>query len=47
MIEVALPNTYGKTRESQGVVYELMSANRRRPAPRRAAFCTLLEKEAL
>jgi hypothetical protein len=45
IIEVAPPNKYDKTPESWGVVYDLMSAsaNRRRPAPKGAAFCTMLD----
>jgi hypothetical protein len=43
IIEVALANKYDKTPESWGLVYDLMSANRRRPGPKGAAFCTMLD----
>jgi len=43
IIEVAPPDKYDKTPESWGVVYDLMSANRRRPDPKGAAFCTMLD----
>jgi hypothetical protein len=43
IIEVALPNKYDQTPESWGLAYDLMSANRRRPAPKGAAFWTMLD----
>jgi hypothetical protein len=43
IIGVALRNKYHKTPESCSVVYDLMSANPRRPAPKRAAFWTMLD----
>jgi hypothetical protein len=42
-IEVALRNKYDKTRESWGIVYDLISSNRPRPAPKGAAFRTRLD----
>jgi len=41
--EVALPNKYDKTPESWGIVYDLISTNRPRPAPKGAAFWTRLD----
>jgi hypothetical protein len=35
--EVALPNKYDKTRESWGIVYDLISTNRPRTAPKGSA----------
>ena len=43
IIEVALANKYDKTPESWGVVYDLISANRPRPAPKETAFWTRLD----
>ena len=43
LIEVALPNKYDKTPESWGIVYDLISTNRPRPAPKGAAFWTRLD----
>ena len=43
IIEVALRNKYEKTLESWDVVYDLISTNRPRPAPKRAAFWTRLD----
>jgi hypothetical protein len=43
IIEFALPNKYDQTPESWGVVYDLISTNRPRPAPKRAAFWTRLD----
>jgi hypothetical protein len=43
IIEVALPNKYDKTPESWGVVYDLISTNRPRPAPTGAVFWTRLD----
>jgi hypothetical protein len=42
-MEVALRNKYDKTRESWGIVYDLISSNRPRPAPKGAAFRTRLD----
>ena len=42
-IEVALRNKYDKTRESWGIVYDLIPSNRPRPAPKGAAFWTRLD----
>ena len=43
IIEVALPNKYDQTPESWGIVYDLISTNRPRPAPKGAAFWTKLD----
>jgi hypothetical protein len=43
IIEVALRNKYDKTPESWGVVYDLISTKRPRPAPKGAAFWTRLD----
>jgi hypothetical protein len=43
IIEVALPNKYHKTPESWGVIYDLISANRPRSAPKGTAFWTRLD----
>jgi hypothetical protein len=42
IVQVALPNKYDKTPESWGLVYDLISTNQPRPAPKGAAFCTRL-----
>ncbi len=44
VIEVALPNKYDKTPESWGIVYDLISTNRPRTAPKGAAFWAELSK---
>jgi len=38
ILEVALPNKYDNTPESWGIVYDLISTNRPRAAPRGAAY---------
>jgi hypothetical protein len=42
MIEVALPNKYDTTPESWGIVYDMISTNRPRTAPKGAAFWSQL-----
>lgn len=43
VIEVALPNTYDKTPESWGLVYDLISSNRTRSTPKGSAFWSRLD----
>ena len=38
IVEAALPNKYDKTPESWGIVYDLISTNRPRTAPKQTAF---------
>jgi serine protease inhibitor ecotin len=44
IIEVALPNKYDKTPESWGIVYNVISTNRPRKAPKGVAFWSELSK---
>ena len=43
IIELALPNKYDQTQESWGLVYDLSSTKRPRPAPKGAACWTRLD----